>query len=759
MAVIYPQVSNASNPPTSMGSPGPVGMVPSGGGPSGLSRYQVEKYLDSVKGQGLFGTVMNLPTFRDQILSQIPESSGAVPPPPPRVPLSPPADYDPGFDPAFNYFDSNPQADAAVDSMMAQGGSQPVAMEEGGLVGEAKRVQQQGRNGDTMLVHMNPDEYNAMMALGGLGGLVTNGATINPETGLPEMFKFKDILPTIVGVAGAAFGLPTWAVALGTGATTAITTGDIGKGILSGLGSYALGSLFSDIGASGVTDAAATQAASAGTGAGAGAGTSVAQQAAMNVPPAITPTNAPTLISSAPATDIGGSLLATPTGGFGASAPSSMITGAGGGGLGGGFGGGAGSFNVGGNVGSSLAVSPDVSSLGGFNVGGNVGSSLAVRPDIASLAATPVASPPVAPPPAPALTPDALAAAKSDVFSSAPMFDSAAGPSRMDLFGEGISKLGTEGGVGYFDAATKGLSGLGMSAAGAGLFDPEPVDYSMYRTSRRTYNTEPVAPLQRELLDAPEDYRPGFDPAFRYFAADGKRGELDMTMGGLIPDQARNAVVQSAQQIASNAMPQVRPTSPAMYSPNAALRAVTPTVRMANGGVPEDMAMAGLMEVASDEVKNNLEERMSVPSAMNEPQNAEERIVYDNAMLAVQGILDPEPAQQAIQDFIETFGYDAYEALVASANEPRDKGGVIKPANGETTVADGAVQGEDVIAGMIVDPQTGEASANLRVGENEYVEPADSLTRRAKAAGLPPTPKNGAMVRSMEEDQLMAAYG
>ena len=128
--------------------------------------------------------------------------------------------------------------------------------------------------------------------------------------------------------------------------------------------------------------------------------------------------------------------------------------------------------------------------------------------------------------------------------------------------------------------------------------------------------------------------------------------------------------------------------------------------RMANGGVPEEQAMAGLMDVASDEVKNNLEERMSVPPQNSEPQNVEERVIYDNAMLAVQGVLQDEAAQEAISDFIETFGMDAYEALVASVNEPRDEGGVIKPANGETTVKEGAIQGEDVIAGMIVDPET-----------------------------------------------------
>jgi hypothetical protein len=180
---------------------------------------------------------------------------------------------------------------------------------------------------------------------------------------------------------------------------------------------------------------------------------------------------------------------------------------------------------------------------------------------------------------------------------------------------------------------------------------------------------------------------------------------------------------------------------------------------MANGGVPEEQVMAGLMDVASEEVKNNLDERMSVPAQDSEPQSPEERIVYDNAMLAVQGVLEDEAAQDAVSEFIETFGFEAYQALVDAVNTPREEGGVIKPADGQSSVKDGAIQGEDVIAGMIVDPETGEESANLRIGENEYVEPAESLTRRAMAAGLPPTPKNGAMVRSAEEDQLRMAYG
>ena len=184
-------------------------------------------------------------------------------------------------------------------------------------------------------------------------------------------------------------------------------------------------------------------------------------------------------------------------------------------------------------------------------------------------------------------------------------------------------------------------------------------------------------------------------------------------------------------------------------------------VRMQEGGVPSEamMAQQGIMDVASDQVKNNLSERMSVMPSADQPQNVEERAIYDRAMLAVQGMLEPEEAQMAVEEFIETFGAEAYNMIKELARNPRDEGGVVKPANGNTTVADGAMQGEDIIAGKIVDPDTGEETANLRVGENEYIEPADSLSRRAMAAGLPGTPENGARVRGMEEEQLRQAFG
>ena len=748
MAVIYPQIDSASNPPTIITTPRLVGTTGDG---TKITRAGLESFFDAAgrKG-GIMGTVLSMPSVQQQFTDKIFGSDADLVEyqPTPRVPLTPPPSYEPGVDPMFNYFEGQTPPDVVI---MGENERGTVDLKEGskGLVGEAKRVQQQGRNGDTMLVHMNPDEYNAMVQLGGLGGLVQNGVTINPETGLPEMFSFKNILPTLVGVAGAAFGLPTWAVALGTGAPTAITTGDIGKGILAGLGSYALGSLFGDVGASGVSDTAATQAA---TGAGSSAGT----QAAMNVPPPINPANAPQVLSDGAISGVGSRSIYEQAAGLSASQPLGPLP----------F---DSAFNAPPSPGfDPFGSPPPLSAFGApspeFNVGG-IGSPVQAPPPSSSL--TPVAErigagrgPLFDPPP---VTPEALAAARTSVFEQAPLsttLDSTAvGPSKLELFGEGLSKIGEPGGVSYLDAATKGLGGLGATAGGMGLFDEPTYDYSGFG-GRRRYSGEPIAPLNRTALSPDPDYRPGIDPAFNYFAAqDGKRGELDPSTGGIMGGNVGNAIAQSAQQIASNAAPMQMRLNPAMYSANAAVRAALPMRRMANGGVPEEQAMAGLMDVASDQVKNNLEERMSVPPQDSEPQNVEERIVYDNAMLAVQGVLEDEAAQEAISDFIETFGMAAYEALVASVNEPRDEGGVIKPANGETTVQEGAIQGEDVIAGMIVDPETGEESANLRIGENEYVEPAESLTRRAMAAGLPPTPKNGAMVRSAEEDQLRMAYG
>jgi hypothetical protein len=112
----------------------------------------------------------------------------------------------------------------------------------------AQGVASLGRNGESMLVHMQPREVAGLQALAMQGG---GSLTINPETGLPEAGWFGDILGAVAPIAlGAALG-PAGMFgasgifgmgALGAGLTTGLLgyamTGDVGKGIMSGFGGY-----------------------------------------------------------------------------------------------------------------------------------------------------------------------------------------------------------------------------------------------------------------------------------------------------------------------------------------------------------------------------------------------------------------------------------------------------------------------------------------------------------------------------------------
>ena len=104
----------------------------------------------------------------------------------------------------------------------------------GGLKVAARRIAAEGRNGDTILAHINPGEAQMLQRMGGSG-------SINPTTGLPEFFKFNfgSILAAIAPIAlsfiapgiGTAIGgaisggllsaFPAAVSALGTGALTA----------------------------------------------------------------------------------------------------------------------------------------------------------------------------------------------------------------------------------------------------------------------------------------------------------------------------------------------------------------------------------------------------------------------------------------------------------------------------------------------------------------------------------------------------------
>jgi len=152
----------------------------------------------------------------------------------------------------------------------------------------AQQLAAQGRGGDTILAHINPQEAALLKSLGGSG-------TINPKTGLPEYFGIgnitgkkgflrktvgDDILgintsqgtglagsiinnPILAPIAGAALSMipgvgPLLAAGL-VGGFTGIQSGSLKNGLMAGLGAYGGASLAGSFGA--------------GAGAGAGAGT------------------------------------------------------------------------------------------------------------------------------------------------------------------------------------------------------------------------------------------------------------------------------------------------------------------------------------------------------------------------------------------------------------------------------------------------------------------------------------------------------
>jgi hypothetical protein len=118
--------------------------------------------------------------------------------------------------------------------------------------GLASLLESKGRRGDTMLVHMNPEEVQGLQALAMAHG---GSLTINPETGLYEASFLKKLLPTIIGATlntfapgvgskvGSLFGLSGAAAStIGTGLVVGgaygLIEGDLKKGLQAGLGAY-----------------------------------------------------------------------------------------------------------------------------------------------------------------------------------------------------------------------------------------------------------------------------------------------------------------------------------------------------------------------------------------------------------------------------------------------------------------------------------------------------------------------------------------
>ena len=106
----------------------------------------------------------------------------------------------PTFDPAF--FGA---LNMALDQMPVQQPQTPAQMAGGGIA----QLAQYGRNGDTMLAHITPEEAAMLKRMGGAG-------TINPMTGLPEYGNiFSSIGKAVKKFASSTVGKIITTVALG----------------------------------------------------------------------------------------------------------------------------------------------------------------------------------------------------------------------------------------------------------------------------------------------------------------------------------------------------------------------------------------------------------------------------------------------------------------------------------------------------------------------------------------------------------------
>jgi len=108
---------------------------------------------------------------------------------------------------------------------------------------QTQNVANQGRYGDSMLIHVNPAEVQGLASMMPL--------TQNPQTGQPEAF-LPFLAPLLgsyagVGLLGGSLGSAA-AGAIGSGLATAIAEGDLKKGIMAGITGFGLGKVLGQVG-------------------------------------------------------------------------------------------------------------------------------------------------------------------------------------------------------------------------------------------------------------------------------------------------------------------------------------------------------------------------------------------------------------------------------------------------------------------------------------------------------------------------------
>jgi hypothetical protein len=200
---------------------------------SEMDQAEVQEFLQTIRDAGLtsedvalmrrvveavFGDPNNYPEVRDRLLREgVPEDLL-------------PETFDLEFFVALRM--AVEEAENLSQEPRPTGQDMPIQMAEGGIVGLpqmtpiAREMAAMGRNGDTMLAHITPQEAMMLQRMGGSG-------TINPYTGLPEFFigkLFKGLVKGIKKFAKSTIGRIVISVALGA------FLGPMATGFLTGAG-------------------------------------------------------------------------------------------------------------------------------------------------------------------------------------------------------------------------------------------------------------------------------------------------------------------------------------------------------------------------------------------------------------------------------------------------------------------------------------------------------------------------------------------
>lgn len=188
----------------------------------------------------------------------------------------------------------------------------------------ADNIAAHGRHGDDTLIHVDKSELAALKALAAKHG---KPLTTNPETGLPEAFGLRQLLPIAAGFAlgPAGVGMSAMGAGLTVGGVSALASGNLKQGMMDGLGAWGGAGLGAGVGASG-TVPTTTTATTAGTTAGTTAATTAGTTGTAALPEVATTAGyTPQLASGTPLSEVGGLNAAGTAGTAGSQIPGGTL--------------------------------------------------------------------------------------------------------------------------------------------------------------------------------------------------------------------------------------------------------------------------------------------------------------------------------------------------------------------------------------------------------------------------------------------------